>query len=133
MIAGTGDYRGVEVHDLHGARVVPGLIDSHVHIESSLLVPAEFARAVLPHGTTTVIADPHEIANVAGVRGIGTILEEASRSPLEILLMLPSCVPATPDDPGGAIVSAFGPPPLHRPQRGPWPGGDDERPGSARR
>jgi adenine deaminase len=106
VIAGTGDYRGVKVHDLHGARVVPGLIDSHVHIESSLLVPAEFARAVLPHGTTTVIADPHEIANVAGLRGIEYILEEASRSPLEILLMLPSCVPATPDDPGGAIVSA---------------------------
>jgi adenine deaminase len=106
VIAGTGDYRGVKVHDLHGARVVPGLIDSHVHIESSLLVPAEFARAVLPHGTTTVIADPHEIANVAGLRGIEFILEEASRSPLEILLMLPSCVPATPDDPGGAIVSA---------------------------
>jgi len=106
VIAGTGDYRGVEVHDLHGARVVPGLIDSHVHIESSLLVPAEFARAVLPHGTTTVIADPHEIANVAGLGGIEYILEEASRSPLEILLMLPSCVPATPDDPGGATITA---------------------------
>ncbi|MGA2935254.1 MAG: adenine deaminase [Methanomicrobiales archaeon] len=106
MVVGTGDYRGVEVHDLPGARVVPGLIDSHVHIESSLLVPAEFARAVLPHGTTTVIADPHEIANVAGVRGIGYLMEEASRSSLEILFMLPSCVPATPDDPGGAILSA---------------------------
>lgn len=106
IIAGLGGYGGVEEEGLRGARVVPGLIDAHVHIESSLLVPTEFARAVLPHGTTTVIADPHEIANVAGVRGIEYLLEEASRSPLEILFMLPSCVPSTPDDPGGAILSA---------------------------
>ena len=93
MIAGVGGYEGVEEVDLLGARVVPGLIDAHVHIESSLLVPTEFARAVLPHGTTTVIADPHEIANVAGLRGIEYLLEEASRSPLEIFFMLPSfCV-----------------------------------------
>jgi len=106
VVVGTGDYQGVVVHDLHGARVVPGLIDAHVHIESSLLVPTEYARAVLPHGTTTVIADPHEIANVAGVRGIGYLLEETSRSAIDFLFMLPSCVPATPDDPGGATVSA---------------------------
>jgi len=106
VVVGTGDYQGVNIHDLHGARVIPGLIDAHVHVESSLLVPAEYARAVLPHGTTTVIADPHEIANVAGVRGIEYILEEASSSPIDFLFMLPSCVPATPEDPGGAVVSA---------------------------
>ena len=106
LVVGTGEYRGRESHDLHGARVVPGLIDAHVHLESSLLVPAEFARAVLPRGTTTVIADPHEIANVAGVRGIGYLLDEASRTGLDIFFMLPSCVPATPDDPGGAAIAA---------------------------
>jgi adenine deaminase len=106
MVTGLGDYRGAREVDLRGARVVPGLIDAHVHPESSLLVPAEFARAVLPHGTTTVIADPHEIANVAGVAGIEYMLREASRSPLDFLFMLPSCVPSTPGDPGGAVLSA---------------------------
>jgi adenine deaminase len=106
VVVGTGDYQGAEVHDLHGARVIPGLVDAHVHVESSLLVPTEYARAVLPHGTTTVIADPHELANVAGVRGIEYLLSEASRSAIDFLFMLPSCVPATPDDPGGAIISA---------------------------
>lgn len=105
-VAGLGDYRGVRERDLGGALVVPGLIDAHVHPESSLLVPAEFARAVLPHGTTTVIADPHEIANVAGAAGIEYMLREASRSPLDFLFMLPSCVPSTPGDPGGATLSA---------------------------
>ncbi|MDD1666895.1 MAG: adenine deaminase [Methanomicrobiales archaeon] len=106
VITGLGEYRGRETHDLGGGRVVPGLIDAHVHIESSLLVPTEYARAVLPHGTTTVIADPHEIANVAGVQGIEYILAEAARTPLDILVMLPSCVPSAPLDPGGAILSA---------------------------
>ncbi|HMK16058.1 MAG TPA: amidohydrolase family protein, partial [Methanomicrobiales archaeon] len=105
-VAGLGDYRGIRELDLGGARVVPGLIDAHVHPESSLLVPAEFARAVLPHGTTTVIADPHEIANVAGSAGIEYLLGEASRSPLDFLFMLPSCVPSTPGDPGGAVLPA---------------------------
>jgi adenine deaminase len=106
MVVGTGEYRGFEAHDLHGAWVVPGLIDGHLHLESSLLVPAEFARAVLSHGTTTVVADPHEIANVAGIQGIEYLLEEASRSPMDFFFMLPSCVPATPDDPGGAVLTA---------------------------
>jgi adenine deaminase len=106
IIAGVGGYTGEREVDLRGARVVPGLIDAHVHLESSLLVPAEFARAVLPHGTTTVIADPHEIANVAGVRGIEYLVREASSSPLEIFFMLPSCVPSTPEDTGGASLSA---------------------------
>jgi adenine deaminase len=105
IIAGVGGYEGLRTVPLRGARVVPGLIDAHVHIESSLLVPAEFARAVLPHGTTTVIADPHEIANVAGVRGMEYLVREALSSPLDILFMLPSCVPAIPGDTGGAALS----------------------------
>ena len=106
IVTGIGDYPGAERVELNGARVVPGLVDAHVHVESSLLVPTEFARAVLPHGTTTVIADPHEIANVAGTRGLEYLLEAASRTPLDILFMLPSCVPSTPADPGGAVLSA---------------------------
>ncbi len=105
-VIGLGDYRGRRRCDLGGARVVPGLIDAHVHIESSLLTPAEYARLVLAHGTTTVIADPHEIANVCGAPGIEYILSEAARTPLDILVMLPSCVPATPLDAGGAVLTA---------------------------
>ncbi|MDT8358383.1 MAG: amidohydrolase family protein, partial [Methanomicrobiaceae archaeon] len=102
---GTG-YRGRTERDLAGARVVPGLIDSHVHIESSLLPPAEFGRLVLSHGTTTVIADPHEIANVAGAEGIRFMLGEREKTPLDIFYMLPSSVPATPEDVGGAVLTA---------------------------
>ncbi|KUG19879.1 adenine deaminase [hydrocarbon metagenome] len=105
-IAGIGDYQARRECDLSGARVVPGLIDAHLHIESSLLAPTEFARLVLPHGTTTVVADPHEIANVCGARGISYMLEESRRTALDIFLMLPSCVPATPLDVGGACLSA---------------------------
>jgi len=85
---------------------VPGLIDAHVHIESSLLAPSEYARLVLRHGTTTVIADPHEIANVCGAPGIEYMLTEGARTPLDILVMLPSCVPSTPLDAGGAVLTA---------------------------
>ncbi len=105
-VIGIGDYQGKRRYDLAGARVVPGLIDAHVHIESSLLTPAEYARLVLACGTTTVIADPHEIANVYGVPGIEYMLAEAARTPLDILVMLPSCVPATPLDAGGAVLAA---------------------------
>ncbi len=105
-VIGIGDYRGKRRYDLAGARVVPGLIDAHVHIESSLLTPAEYARLVLACGTTTVVADPHEIANVCGVPGIEYMLAEAARTPLDILVMLPSCVPATPLDAGGAVLTA---------------------------
>jgi adenine deaminase len=101
-----GEYSGVREYDLKGSWVVPGLIDAHVHIESSLLTPAEYARLVLAHGTTTVVADPHEIANVCGVAGIEYVLDEGARSPLDIMIMLPSCVPATPLDRGGACLSA---------------------------
>ena len=107
LVVGLGEgYRGTAEEDLAGLRVVPGLVDAHVHIESSLLCPAEFARAVLPRGTTTVVADPHEIANVMGVSGIEYLLHEGRATPLDILVMLPSCVPATPEDTGGAVLTA---------------------------
>ena len=106
-VQNVGGYaRGKKECDLHGARVIPGLIDAHVHIESSLLVPTEFARLVLRHGTTTVVADPHEIANVLGMAGITYMREEAENTPLDILFMMPSCVPASSEDVGGAIITA---------------------------
>jgi adenine deaminase len=106
-IVGIGrSYRGLHERDLHGAYLVPGLIDAHVHIESSLLVPPEYARLVASHGTTTVIADPHEIANVAGAAGIEYMLACRAGLPVDILYMLPSCVPATPLDIGGASLDA---------------------------
>jgi adenine deaminase len=107
LVVGLGEgYRGRAEQDLAGARMVPGLIDAHVHIEASLLCPAEFARLVLSRGTTTVIADPHEIANVMGAEGILYMLHEGKATPLDILVTLPSCVPATPADAGGAVLSA---------------------------
>lgn len=106
-ILGTGhEYTGGRIIDLKGRRVVPGLIDAHLHIESSLLTPAEYGRLLLCHGTTTVIADPHEIANVAGTAGIQAMLDDAKRTSLDIYFMLPSCVPATPMDSAGAILRA---------------------------
>lgn len=102
----VGSLSGDDVTDLHGARVIPGLIDAHVHVESSLLTPASFGRVVLRHGVTTVIADPHEIGNVAGTRGIDFMLADADATPADIYFMLPSCVPATPADVGGAVISA---------------------------
>ncbi len=107
IIVGIGrSYRGIRERDLNGAYVVPGLIDAHVHIESSLLVPQEYARLVASHGTTTVIADPHEIANVAGKRGIEYMLTDRTGAPVDIRYMLPSCVPATLLDIGGASLDA---------------------------
>jgi adenine deaminase len=106
-VVGIGSlYRGVRERDLHGAYLLPGLIDAHVHIESSCLVPQEYARLVASHGTTTVIADPHEIANVAGKDGIEYMLAARAGVPVDILYMLPSCVPATPLDIGGAVLDA---------------------------
>ncbi|MDN7024451.1 adenine deaminase [Methanoculleus sp. FWC-SCC1] len=104
LVVGLGEYTGRKEVDCGGARIVPGLIDAHVHIESLLLTPAEYARLVLRHGTTTVVADPHEIANVCGSAGIEYILRESGATPLDILVMLPSCVPATPMDRGGAVL-----------------------------
>lgn len=107
IIVGIGPgYRGNRERDLAGAYLLPGLIDAHVHIESSLLVPQEYARLVSAHGTTTVIADPHEIANVAGSAGIDYMLAARSGLPVDIRYLLPSCVPATPADVGGAILDA---------------------------
>ena len=107
IIVGIGSgYRGVRERNLSGAYLVPGLIDAHVHIESSLLVPQEYARLVSAHGTTTVIADPHEIANVAGTAGIEYMLASRAGLPIDIRYMLPSCVPATPTDVGGATLDA---------------------------
>ncbi len=95
-IAGIGEYEnGKKIIDLKGAYVVPGLIDAHLHIESSMVDPVEFARAVLTRGTTTVIADPHEIANVMGLKGIEYILHYTEGTPLNLYIMMPSSVPAT--------------------------------------
>nr|WP_319540090.1 adenine deaminase [uncultured Methanospirillum sp.] len=105
-VAGIGKYQGVHELDLHGMAVIPGLIDAHVHIESSLLPPVEYARVVLMHGTTTVIADPHEIANVCGMAGIEYMLSTRKDSPLDLLFTLPSCVPATPLDESFEILKA---------------------------
>lgn len=106
-IIGYGElYDARQTLDADGGYVMPGLIDGHVHIESSSLTPAQFARCVLPYGTTTVIADPHEIANVCGLDGIRYMLEAARRLPLNIQLMLPSCVPATPFEQAGATLTA---------------------------
>ncbi len=107
-IAGIGDYtEGKEVLDLQGAYVVPGLIDAHLHIESAMVDPVEFARAVLTRGTTTVIADPHEIANVAGLKGVEYMIRYTEGIPLNIYLMLPSCVPATDLSTSGAVVDVM--------------------------
>jgi adenine deaminase len=106
LIVGVGNYSGKEEIDACGKYVCPGLIDSHVHIESSMVTPAEFAKVVLQHGTTTVIADPHEIANVCGIEGINFMLNEAKAVPMNIFYMMPSCVPATPFENNGAALTA---------------------------
>ncbi len=105
-IAGIGEYNGKEEIDLNGKYVAPGLIDGHVHIESSMVTPGQFAKAIVPHGTTTIIADPHEIANVCGLDGIEYILEGSKGIPLDVFVMLPSCVPATAFENSGAKLCA---------------------------
>lgn len=104
VIAGIGSYSGENEIDLTGLYLIPGLIDSHVHIESSYLTPAAYAQAVMPFGVTSVIADPHEIANVCGEEGIRFMMKSAETVPLEVYFMLPSCVPATPFDHAGAVI-----------------------------
>ncbi|MDD3919611.1 MAG: adenine deaminase [Eubacteriales bacterium] len=106
LIVGLGSYTGDREIDLEGAYVCPGFIDSHVHIESSMSHPAGYARAVLPHGTTTIIADPHEIANVLGSAGIRYLLQETENLPLNVLVMMPSCVPCTGFETSGAVLKA---------------------------
>ncbi len=104
-IAGVGSYSGKREIDLAGKILSPGLIDAHIHLESSLVSPAEFARAVLRAGTTAVVTDPHEIANVMGKDGIQYMLEATENLPIDVFFMLPSCVPATPQDESGARLS----------------------------
>ena len=102
VIVGFGDYKARKIIDVNGDFLCPALIDGHVHIESSMVTIPDFARAVLPHGTTTVVIDPHEIANVLGIEGIRFMAESAKGIPLNVFLMLPSCVPATPMETSGA-------------------------------
>ena len=104
LIVGMGEYHGKVEADVGGKIVLPGFIDAHIHLESSLVSPKEFAKAVLPHGTTTVITDPHEIANVMGTDGIEYMLQATEDLPVDVRFMLPSCVPATPLDESGAIL-----------------------------
>lgn len=106
VIVGIGQYEGKEVIDATDRYVSPGFIDGHVHIESAMVTPAEFAKVVLPHGVTTVIADPHEIGNVSGAEGIQYMIDHSKNIPLNIYYMLPSCVPATPFENAGAVLKA---------------------------
>ena len=101
LVVGMGEYSGLTEVDMTGKVVVPGFIDAHIHLESSLVSPASFARAVIPHGTTTVITDPHEIANVCGVGGIDYMMAASDGLPVDVHFMLPSCVPAMPFDENG--------------------------------
>ena len=102
LIVGLGSYEGFEEADMTGKIVCPGFIDAHIHLESSLVTPSEFVRAVIPHGTTTVITDPHEITNVMDTHGIDYMLAATENLPVDTLFMIPSCVPASPMDESGA-------------------------------
>jgi len=105
-VIGIGDYRARRVIDLRGAYLAPSLIDGHFHVESSMLTPPEFARAVVPHGTGAVVIDPHEYANVLGLDGIRYVLESTKNLAVDFFIMLPSCVPATPLETAGARITA---------------------------
>lgn len=113
-IVGIGEYEGEQESDATGQMLVPGFVDGHVHIESSMVTPAEFSKAVVPHGVTTVVTDPHEIANVSGVAGIRFMLEEARKAALNIYFMLPSCVPAVSFERSGATLKAKDLKPLYQ-------------------
>lgn len=104
-IAGIGTYSGEKELDMTGKTVVPGFIDAHIHIESSLLTPPEFARAIVSHGTTTAVCDPHEIANVCGTYGVDYMLAASENLPVDIRFMMPSCVPATAFDESFAVLN----------------------------
>ena len=105
-IAGIGNYNGIEEIDASNLYAVPGLIDGHTHIEMSMLSVTEFARIVVPKGTTSVVEDPHEIANVLGKNGIKVLLEEAKTTPLKVFCMVPSCVPSSHLETSGAVIDA---------------------------
>ena len=104
LIVGMGQYSGEVEVNCTGKIVLPGFLDAHIHLESALVSPKEFVKAVLPHGTTTVVTDPHEIANVMGTDGIEYMLQATEDLPVDVRFMLPSCVPATPLDESGAIL-----------------------------
>ena len=106
QIAGIGEYEGKEVVDAQGRYAAPGFIDSHIHIESSFVSPEEIGRLLVPHGGTTIIADPHEIVNVCGIPGLDYMMKAAEGTALDIKYVLPSCVPATPWEHSGAVINA---------------------------
>ena len=103
---GFGDYTATETIDARNRFVAPGFIDPHVHIESSMACPTEFARAILVNGTTCVAADPHEIANVMGIEGINYMLKSAEHQPMNFYFTLSSCVPTTDMETSGAVITA---------------------------
>ncbi|MDD6240548.1 MAG: adenine deaminase [Eubacteriales bacterium] len=105
-IAGIGSYEGEKEVDATGKYAIPGLIDSHIHIESSYLSPEELGKMLVPHGTSTILADPHEIVNVCGIKGLDYMMRAAKNTKLDIKFLLPSCVPATPFEHSGAVVDA---------------------------
>lgn len=108
VIAGVGEgYEGEKEIDVNGAYVTPSFIDGHVHLESSMMLPKEFAKVVLPAGTTTVIIDPHEISNVLGLHGISFMHEAVKDLPIDVYTMLPSCVPATPFETSGFDLNSY--------------------------
>lgn len=104
LIAGVGKYDGKTDIDVSGKLVLPGFIDAHIHLESSMVTPAEFAKAVVAHGTTTVITDPHEITNVMGIDGVEYMIQASQNLPIDVHFMMPSCVPATEIDESGAEI-----------------------------
>ena len=105
-IVAVGEYSGYKEIDAGGKYALPGFINSHIHIESSFVSPEEFSRLIVPHGTTTIIADPHEIVNVCGRDGIEYMIKAGEKAPLDIKYMLPSCVPCTPWEHAGAVIDS---------------------------
>ena len=101
---GIGEYEGEREIDASGKTIVPGFIDGHLHMESSIVTPWQYAKAVMPHGTTSIVVDPHEIANVCGTDGIDYMLNATDDLPLDVYFMVPSCVPATPVDENGYTI-----------------------------
>ncbi|MFD1361926.1 adenine deaminase [Lentibacillus salinarum] len=117
VFAGIGNYEGETIVDAKGKFIVPGFIDGHVHIESAMVTPAEFANVVLPHGVTSIVADPHEIANVSGVDGVTFMMDASEGLPLNVFFGLPSCVPSTPFENSGAALLARDLLPLYEHER----------------